>query len=51
PYYLMAEMYFDDAASLEAALQSPEGRAAGKDLMGFAGEIVSLHIAGVVQES
>ncbi|WPD18896.1 EthD family reductase [Thermaerobacter composti] len=51
PYYLMAEMYFDDAASLEAALQSPEGRAAGKDLMGFAGEIVSLHIAEVVQES
>jgi len=51
PYYLMAEMYFDDAASLEAALRSPEGRAAGKDLMGFAGEIVSLHIAEVVQES
>ena len=49
PYYLMAEMYFDDDASLQAALQSAEGRAAGKDLMGFAGQIVSLHIAEVVQ--
>ncbi|ADU52233.1 Ethyl tert-butyl ether degradation EthD [Thermaerobacter marianensis DSM 12885] len=49
PYYLMAEMYFDDDASLQAALQSAEGRAAGKDLMGFAGKIVSLHIAEVVQ--
>lgn len=50
PYYLMAEMYFDDAASLQAALQSAEGRAAGKDLMGFAGKIVSLHIAEVIQQ-
>ena len=49
PYYLMAEMYFDDPASLAAALQSAEGRAAGKDLMLFAGELVSLHTAEVVQ--
>ncbi|MCG0239890.1 MAG: EthD family reductase [Firmicutes bacterium] len=47
PYYLMAEMYFDSLADLEAALSSPEGRAAGKDLMGFARDLVSLHIARV----
>ncbi|MFO7172719.1 MAG: EthD family reductase [Bacillota bacterium] len=47
PYYLMAEMYFDSLADLEAALSSPEGRAAGKDLMGFARDLVSLHIAEV----
>lgn len=47
PYYLMAELYFDSLADLEAALSSPEGRAAGKDLMGFARDLVSLHIAQV----
>ena len=46
-YYLIAEMYFDDARALEAALRSDEGRAAGKDLMSFAGGLVHLMTADV----
>lgn len=49
PFYLVAEMYFDSAEDLQAALASPEGRAAGKDLMTFARDLVSLHIAEVVE--
>ena len=44
PYYMMAEMYFADAAAFAAASATPEWRAAGKDLMGFAGPIVTLLI-------
>ncbi|MEK4521899.1 EthD family reductase [Psychrobacillus sp. FSL W7-1457] len=43
-YYLMCEMIYDDMDSLKAGLKSAEGRASGKDLMGFAGELVTLMI-------
>jgi uncharacterized protein (TIGR02118 family) len=46
-YYLMAELYFDDEASMMASLGSPEGKAAGKDVMGFAGDIVHMMFANV----
>jgi uncharacterized protein (TIGR02118 family) len=42
PYYLMAEMYFEDKESFDAAMSSEENRTAGKDLMSFAREIVTL---------
>lgn len=42
PYYLVAEMYFDDADALRAALRSPEGRAAGEDLQSFAAGLVTM---------
>ena len=42
PYYLMAEMYFEDKESFDAAMASEENRAAGKDLMSFARELVTL---------
>ena len=42
PYYMIAEMSFADADAFKAASASPEWRAAGKDLMGFAGSIVTL---------
>ena len=42
PYYGIAEMYFVDAAAFKTASRSPEWRAAGKDLMEFAGSIVTL---------
>lgn len=48
-YYLMAELYFDDRAALDAAMASEEGRAAAKNLMGFAGQLVRFLIAEVVQ--
>ncbi len=36
PFYRFLELYFDDFESLDSALLSPEGRAAGADLMQFA---------------
>ncbi|MET3293023.1 UNVERIFIED_CONTAM: uncharacterized protein (TIGR02118 family) [Brevibacillus sp. OAP136] len=46
--HLIAEMYFETRDALMEALSSPEGRAAGKDLMGFAGKVVSMHFADVL---
>lgn len=43
--YLMCEMTFDSIDAAKAALGSPEGAAAGKDLMGFAGKLVQLYFA------
>jgi len=40
PYYQVTEMYFRDRASFDAAMASEENRAAGKDLMSFAREVV-----------
>ena len=36
PYRRILEFYFDDYEQLDSALLSPEGRAAGADLMQFA---------------
>lgn len=36
PYYLVAELTFDSLASLQAGLESAEGRAARDDLANFA---------------
>ena len=41
-YYLVAEMYFRDKESFDAAMASDENRAAGKDLMSFAREVVTM---------
>ena len=43
----MCEMYFDTKDALDAALASPAGRAAGKDLMGFAAKYATLMYADV----
>jgi len=45
PYHLMAEMTFDTAADLEAALMSEAGAASARDLRNFAGAGVTLFIA------
>ncbi len=39
-YHMMAEMYFDNMDKLNESMASAEGRAAGKDLMGFAKDYV-----------
>ncbi len=44
-YFLIAEMHFPDRDRLDEAMASPENRAAGKDLMSFAKELVTLLIA------
>ncbi len=48
-YYLMAEMYFDDKATMDAALASPENAEAGKNLMSFARGLVSFMFAEEVK--
>ncbi|GGE25944.1 hypothetical protein GCM10011571_30110 [Marinithermofilum abyssi] len=47
PYYLEAAMYFESEEALKQAMGSPEGRAAAKDLMGFAGPLVTMMIGEV----
>ena len=43
-YYLTCEMKYDNLEALQAGLRSAEGKASGKDLMGFAGNLVTLMI-------
>ena len=47
--YLMFEMWFNDKDTFKAALKSPENAAAGKDLMGFAGDLVSVFTAETIE--
>ena len=46
-FYLMAEMYFDTKDAMMAALGSDEGKAAAKDVMSFAGDILHMMFADV----
>ncbi len=48
PYYLIADLYFDDMGALQAALQSHAGQAAAGDLQNFATGGVTL-VAGEVR--
>lgn len=48
-YYLMAEMYFTSMDAMNAANASPQGRAAAKDLMSFAADIVTLFYGEVTE--
>lgn len=50
PYYLMAELYFDDEPSLHAGLASAESRDAGRQLMTFARGLVTMATARVEPE-
>ncbi len=40
--HLICTMYFDSAEALNASMKSPNSRAAAKDLMSFAGPLVSM---------
>lgn len=44
-FFLIAEMQFPDKATFDAAMASPENRAAGKDLMSFAKGLATLLVA------
>ncbi len=48
-FHLMAEMYYDSIDAMNAANASPEGKAAAKDLMSFAADVVTLFY-GEVEE-
>jgi len=47
PYHRIADLYFDDAAAMQAALGSPEGQAAAADITNFATGGVKLLICDV----
>lgn len=49
--HLAHEFYFDDLAALQAALASEQGQEAGKALMSFAGEYVSIYFAQHLEEA
>ncbi len=44
PYFLLAQMQFPDRERFDEAMRSPENRAAGKDLMAFAKDLVTLMV-------
>jgi len=46
-FYMMAEMYFESKEQMFAALGSDEGKAAAKDVMSFAGDIIHMMFADV----
>lgn len=45
--YLMCVMYFDNQEALDKSMASDSGRAAARDLRGFAGPLVSMVTAEV----
>lgn len=50
PYYLQADMYFENEKALDEAMKSPEGKAAAKDVMSFAGKLVTMIVGEVHSE-
>ena len=51
PYYRILEFYFDDFYTLDAAITSEAGRAAGGDLMQYAGKLVELIFVDVFEDN
>lgn len=47
PFHIMAELYFADAAAMQAALGSPEGKELGADVVNLGGT-ASTHLVGSV---
>ncbi len=46
-FYMVSELFFDNKEALMAALASPEGKAAGKDVMGFAADLIHMMFAEI----
>jgi uncharacterized protein (TIGR02118 family) len=51
PWYIVSEMYYDDAESMRAGLRSSEAAEAGKQLMTFAKDLVTFYTAEVLHEN
>jgi len=45
PYFMIAELHFADQAAFDAAMASPENRAAGKDVTNFAKGLLTMVVA------
>ncbi len=50
PYYRILEFYFEDQNSLDSAMRSTEGVAAGQALMQYAGDIVEVMFVDVFED-
>ena len=50
PFFYMAQMSFPDQARFDEAMRSPENRAAGKDLMSFARDLVTMMVVREVED-
>lgn len=46
-YYMMAELYFENMEAVKAGMSSPEGKTAGKNIMSFAGDLITMMFAEV----
>jgi uncharacterized protein (TIGR02118 family) len=49
PFYLITEMYWESAEALQASMALPEMRAVGRDAREFAGDLLTMHIAEVIE--
>lgn len=48
-YYLQTDMYFENKEALDSAMSSAEGKAAAKNLMSFAKDVVSMSVGEIVE--
>ncbi|WP_405103695.1 EthD family reductase [Oceanobacillus sp. FSL H7-0719] len=49
-YYLLCEMYYESQEAFKEAMKTDEARASGKDVMKFAGDLVTMMIGEEVNE-
>lgn len=49
-YHLLHEFFFDDREAMQSAMRSPEGQVAGKALMSFAADLVTILFAEHFEE-
>jgi uncharacterized protein (TIGR02118 family) len=49
PYYLIAELYWENADAMNADMASPEMGAVGKDVRNFAEGLATMHVAEVIE--
>ncbi len=49
PYHLLVQMSFETRDALNKAMASSEGMAAAKDVMGFAGNLITMMITEVAE--
>mgnify|MGYP001342026348 CR=1 FL=1 len=50
-YYLLCEMYYDDHDALQTAMKTDEAKASARDLMSFAGDLVTMMIGEEVDDN
>lgn len=49
PYYMQADLYFENMESLQSSMASPEGKEAAKDIWKLAGKITTMILGEVVE--